>query len=150
MTPAIVTQKIPAMSESAIDAVRAMEHAARQLPQVRMTTHHLLHGGMYSRTIIIPAGVAVTGSLVKVPTALIICGHVWVYTEGDMIEINGYRVIPASSNRKTAVVAHKETAVTMIFATEAKTIEQAEAEFADDISMLASHDNENIVVITGE
>ena len=42
---------IPAMSATAIRAVRALEERLLALPQVPIETRHVLHAGMYARTI---------------------------------------------------------------------------------------------------
>ena len=47
-------------------ASRACAASCRQVP---IETRHVLHAGMYARTICIPAGVLITGALVKVADA---------------------------------------------------------------------------------
>ena len=41
-----------------------------ECPQVAIQTTHHFHAGLYSRTIRIPAGVMITGALIKIPTLL--------------------------------------------------------------------------------
>ncbi len=127
---------IPAMSEVAIEKVRALESASLTLPQVDIKTTHLIHGGMYARTIMIPAGVVITGALIKIATILIIDGDVIVYIGDDIIDMNGYNVIPAASGRKQAFLAKSDVHLTMIFPSNAVNIEQAETEFTDEVNML--------------
>ena len=92
------------------------------------------------------------GQAFKVPTVLILSGEVTVLANDRAIEIQGYQVIPASSDRKQAFVAHTNTELTMIFATAATTVEEAEAEFTSEPELLASRQSSalNVTIITGE
>lgn len=138
------------MTQAAIDMVRALERANAEREQVELAVDHVLHGGLYTRTVLIPAGVLLTGALIKVPTTLVIDGDVTVFN-GREIRWTGRNVVPASAGRKVAFVAHADTMLSMIFATEATTVEDAEREFTDEWEMLASHKSEfNSVLITGE
>lgn len=150
---AITENRIPAMSQCAIDKVRALEAcSAALLPQVNIATSHVLHAGVYSRTVMIPAGVMITGALIKINTTLLICGHVHVFLDDETVEINGYRVLAASAHRKQAFVAVTDTYLTMLFATAAKTVQQAEDEFTDEPHILMSRtvDAINSILVTGE
>lgn len=149
---AIPHKAIPAMTEEAIDKVRDLEATCLTLPQEKIVTHHVLHGGMYSRTITIPAGILLTGALIKIPTMLIVEGDAVVYLGDNSVELTGYNVLPASANRKQAFAAKTDTNLTMIFPTNAKTVEDAEAEFTDQADMLFSRlsAETNKIVITGE
>lgn len=149
----IADSGIPAMSARAIDKVRELTEIVKAAPQYALETNHIIHGGMYSRTITMPAGHVLTGSLVKVNTLLIINGHVTAYL-GDIgsAEFNGYGVVPASAGRKQAFISHTDTDITMVFATEATSVEEAEAELTDEADMLVSRSDtgSNKVLITGE
>lgn len=142
---------LPASTAKAIAVVREIERTVQSVPQVPILTHHVLHGGMYSRTICIPAGVVLTGALIKVPTTLIISGCATVLV-GDAEEalVEGYQVFAASAGRKQAFIAHTDTYLTMSFPTQAVTIEQAEEEFTDEADQLFSRSGVNSIVITGE
>jgi hypothetical protein len=129
---------IAAMSETAIDQVARLEAASLQRPQVLIRTGHVLHAGVYARTVLVPAGVLITGVLVTIPTLLIVCGHATVFVDGGPVELQGYHVVTAEAYRKQAFVAHADTHLTMIFATDAATVEEAEAEFTDEVEMLQS------------
>lgn len=121
------------------------------MKQVSISTDHVLHGGIYTRTIFVPAGVMITGALIKIPTTLTISGKVvLVVGEGERIEIDGFAVLPASTGRKTVFLAHSNTHISMAFATEAQSVEEAENEFTDEADLLKSHDNTNFVTVTGE
>lgn len=148
---AVIGNSIPAMSKMAIEKVRELELMALQMPQEDINTSHVIHGGMYARSIIIPAGVMVTGALIKIATMLIVHGHVIVYIGDDSIELNGYNVLPASANRKQAFLAKSDTYMTMIFPSDAETIKDAEEQFTDEVNRLISRNcGDNHIVVTGE
>ncbi|THF64465.1 hypothetical protein E6O51_03165 [Pseudothauera rhizosphaerae] len=126
------------MSGEAVAKVRRLERITSAMPQVEIDTRHLFHAGMYARTIHIPAGVCLTGALIKRATLLIFSGRATVFAGGEVIDLIGYHVIPASAHRKQVFLAHEDTDLTMIFPTEAGTVEAAEAEFTDEAELLLS------------
>lgn len=140
------------MSEREIDNVRQLEALSLAQPQVPIMTDHVIHGGMYCRTVFIPAGVMITGALIKVATILIVHGNAVVYIDGGPMEVTGYNVVPASAGRKQAFVAREDTWLTMVFPSKAKDVDEAEREFTDENDLLASHFDPalNRVTITGE
>lgn len=144
--------KINAMSVSAIAKVNALIEVVKDMPQELIKTHHVIHGGMYARTVLIKAGCVAAGSLMKVPTILVINGDVTVFGDGDSFRLTGFNVLPASAHRKQAVFANEDTAVTMLFTTKVKTIAEAEDEFTDEADQLMSRkaEAENFINITGE
>lgn len=148
--PALLDKRIPAMTQGAIDRVRAFEAQALALPQVDIATHHVIHGGMYARTICIPAGVVLTGAQIKLATVLIVSGHVRVTVGEETRELEGYHVLAASAGRKQAFLALADTHLTMVFPSRAACVEDAEREFTDESDRLFSRHGENEVVITGE
>lgn len=151
MSRLAVTQgRIPTMTSEAIEKVAAMEKLSLQLPQVDIETSHILHGGMYARSIMIPAGVMLTGALIKIATILIVSGDVIAYIGDETIELTGYNVLPASANRKQAFVAKTDVYMTMIFASNALSVAQSEEQFTDDANRLLSRQMNNKVTITGE
>ena len=100
----------------------------------------------------VPAGVLMTGALVKRATILIISGCMRVRIGDETVDVDGYHVFAGSAHRKQAGLAITDTWVTMLFATEADSIEEAECEGTDDAEKLFSR-KENAVndfVITGE
>lgn len=144
--------RILAMSAQAIGKVRQVETRTRDLPQVPIRTNHVIHAGIYSRTIMVPAGVFITGAEIKRSTMLNICGRVIVYIDGKAAEFTGAHLLACSPGRKQAFLAIDDTHLTMSFATKARTIAEAEAEFTDEAELLISrHQPElNQTIITGE
>jgi hypothetical protein len=135
---------IAPMSSAAIAKVRALEAQALKLPQVPIETTHVLHAGLYARTIKIQAGVMITGVLIKIPTLLIVSGKVLMYSEGGAREISGYHVLQAAAGRKQSFVALEDSDMTMLFATRARTVAEAEAAFTDETDALLSRRPANI------
>ena len=142
---------VSAMPQSAITDVIALEDEVLKLPQVDIKTQHSFHAGMYARTIMIPAGVILTGSLIKIATILVINGDAIVYTADGPVHISGYNVMLCSEGRKQAFLAHEDTFLTMIFPSSATTVEEAEFEFTDEAHRLSSRrdDATNIIVTEG-
>lgn len=129
---------IPAMTSSAIDKARAFEAENAQRPQVDLPVDHVLHAGLYARTVKLPPDGVMTGALIRIATLLIVRGDVVAYLGGGAIRLQGYHVLPAEAGRKQVFVAVKETHLTMIFPTAAKTVAEAEAEFTDEAHLLQS------------
>lgn len=127
---------IAAMSAAAIDRVRQLETLASALPQVAIATDHVFHAGLYARTVKVPAGVVITGVLIKIPTLLIVHGDAIVHVDDGPLELHGYTVLPASAGRKQALLALTDTHLTMVFATAASDIDAAEQEFTDELDKL--------------
>ena len=138
------------MSDMAIDRVRQFDAILKTMPQVDIETSHVIHAGMYSRTIMIPAGTILTGVLIKIATIVIISGDVTAYIDGKPVEFHGYNILAASAKRKQAFLAHTDTHVTMIFPSSAVSIDEAEEQFTDEFDLLMSHHCDNKINITGE
>lgn len=150
----IVAHKhIPAMSAPSVQKVRDLEAELLKLPQGQYDTNHVLHAGMYARTLITPPYTLITGALIKIPTILITHGEITAYVGDGNVRLHGYNVLPASAGRRQAVFSHDTDAYyTMIFPTTHKTVEDAEKQFTDEYNLLASHRDEkfNYTVVTGE
>ena len=143
---------VPGMSEQAIARSRQMEEVNWVQPQLPIETQHLFHAGLYARTVHLSTGTLITGALIKRATLLIISGDVLVYVGEASVRLVGYRTLAASANRKQVFFALAPTDMTMLFATEAKTVEEAEAEFTDEVELLLTRREPglNHVLITGE
>jgi hypothetical protein len=119
--------------------------------QVPIVTDHVLHAGMYSRTITMPPYTPLVGALIKIPTLVITVGDGCVYVDGEWKIVRGYRVIPGCKGRKQAFFSIGPLIITMIFPTSAKTVQEAEEEFTDEHELLLSRRQDlNTVTTTGE
>lgn len=131
-------KSLPAMTGDAVDQSRQVEARMLGMPQIELPVSHSLHAGMYHRTITIPAGVAITGALIKLPTLLIVDGDCEVFTGNDVSTLEGHHVLQCQPHRKQVFLAHSDTHLTMIFPTTAATVEEAENEFTDEAARLQS------------
>ena len=144
---------LPAMSDEAVANVRALESLLLQCEQEPMPTHHLIHAGLYARTICLRAGVMLTGALIKLATVLVVHGDATAYIGGQSVRLTGYHVMPASAGRKQAFFAHADTHITMLFPTDVQTVQQAEQEFTDEYERLMTYQQAyqgDEITITGE
>lgn len=136
-----------------LERIHKASERIREAEQIPIVTEHVLHGGMYARTITVPPKRVLEGAFIKVPSIVITvgCGAVLA---GERFELfAGIQVRPASAGRKQIFVSADDQplVITMIYATTAKTIEDAEAQFTDDADLLLSRQfDANIVVVTGE
>lgn len=132
------TAQIPSMTDEQIAKVFELEKAMSEFPQSHLETHHLIHAGMYVRTIYVPAGSMFTSVTVKIPTVLTVCGDCTVYLGDSSVRVTGYNVFPAAANRKQAYLAHGDTAISMAFPTQVRTVDAAELESVADPALLAT------------
>lgn len=143
---------IPAMLDDQVEQAQQAEDFIRdKLTRVTCCTEHTIHDGIYSRTLFMPAGSIVAGVLIKVPTTLILSGKMVVYVGEDTRHIDGYNVLTTMGNRKQVVYAIEDSYATLLFKTNAKTVEEAERDMTDEYDKLMSHDEDsiNLINITG-
>lgn len=152
MSDVALISHIPPLSEQGLARVRELEAMVLQAPQTTIPTSHVFHAGVYARTITVPAGSVLTGALIKCATVLILNGHAIVYLGDGSAEFRGYHVLPAMAGRKQALIALEDTDMTMIFATDVKTVQEAEDAFTDEVDRLFSRapGAVNTLVMTGE
>lgn len=152
MTPslALAGAMVPATTAEALETIAGVESKMRAMPQIELCTEHILHAGMYARTVRMAARVAVVTVFIKVPTMLILNGSCRLYAGDSWRDFEGYNVLPASAGRKIICITATPTEATMLFPTRAKTVEEAEREFTSDPEMLLSRQSVNdLVMITG-
>ena len=118
---------------------------------VPIYTEHLIHAGMYSRTITMPPGVKLIGALMKIPTIVTVVGTALVLVGKEVAEIEGYAVLPGSAGRKQIFISKGSVIISMTFPTSARTVQEAEREFTDEYDILLSNRQDlNRVEITEE
>lgn len=127
---------IPPMTGDMIDKVRQVEHLAKRYPQLKIPVQHYLHGGIYVRTVTLPAGIMITGAHIVVETNLVVSGHAMVHTGEQWVECQGYKVMPAAANRKQIFVAISDVNLTMFFPTSAENVRDAEEQFTNEAHLL--------------
>lgn len=134
-------QQLSSMGSSQIthpqlEAVRRVEQALMQLPQVNLRTTHQVFGGMYARTIYIPAGTMLTGALTNKDNICIVCGDITVTMQEGPVRLTGFHVLAANAGAKRAGYAHADTTWTTIWTTDLLDITAIEDEMTNESAML--------------
>lgn len=148
---AVLGKAIPPATEAMLQKIAVVEGRVRSCPQIDPPMEHVLHGGMYARTCRLAANVIIVSVFIKVPTVVIVNGSCYMLAGDKWHALDGYNVLPASPGRKSIFVTLTETEITMLFPTDAKTVEEAEAQFTDEAENLLSrqsHEND-LVLVTG-
>jgi hypothetical protein len=132
-----------------LNQVHALMDTCEQTPLV---TEHLIHGGMYARTIRRDFDSVTIGSLINKATILIVNGSCSLLVGDKRMDLTGYNVLAGMPGRKSFSWAHGPVEMTMIFATSARTVEEAENEiFAEAGQLLSRRMGENDkITITGQ
>jgi len=117
-------------------SINEFEAMLLQLPQVDLPITHTLSGGMYARTMSIPAGVAVTGATHKKDHLCVIVGDISATTDNGVERLTGYNVIAAKAGIKRAVFTHSDTTWTTICKTDLVCIEDIEEELVEESDRL--------------
>lgn len=150
---AIIGQMLPAVSPESLERIIEAEGKLYERPQVEIPIEHILHGGMYARTCRLPGQFCIVGTLIKVATIVIVNGDTLIYSGDKWQHLTGFQVMPAAAGRKCIFATIAPTEITMMFPTKAKTVEEAEAEFTDEIGKLQTtrrkHEGD-LITITGE
>jgi hypothetical protein len=142
LEPAQTGVRISASSPDVLKAIYAAQALVSSGPQAEVETTHVLHAGMYARTVRVPAGVRAVGTLIKIPTLLIVQGDMDMWSGEDWLEIRGYGVLPGEAGRKALFVTRSDVWMTMLFATQAQTVDEAERECTDEYEDLITRRKE--------
>jgi hypothetical protein len=119
-------------------SVAELESLLLTVPQVDLSTSNLIHAGMCSRTIFIPAGVMLTGALTNIDNICITSGDITVTTDEGTVRFTGYHVLPATKGNKRAGIAHADTYWTTVWKTDLTDITDIEDEMTSESDMLQS------------
>jgi hypothetical protein len=146
------TAALTPASRDTLDKLARVHEALLMVEQVPIATEHILHGGMYTRTIRLRPGIVMMGSLIRRATVLIVNGSASVLAGDDRIDLEGYNVLPGCAGRKQLFLTRGAVEMTMIFATQAQSVEDAEDEvFAEAEFLMSRKDGSgDTVTITGE
>ena len=118
------------------ERVAALEEEVLKLPQIDLQTTHVIHGGIATRTIFIPAGTVITGALTNLDNVCILCGDITVTTDKGAKRLTGFHVIPAGSGFKRAGYAHSDTYWSTSWKTDLTNIEEIENEMTNECAKL--------------
>ena len=121
--------------------MQKLEEAIFDAPQVDLGTQHCLSGGMYARTITIPAGTVLTGATHKTDHINIVYGDITVTTDDGVKRLTGYHVLPTKAGSKRAGFAHKDTMWTTVCKTDLCVIEDIEDELVEESGKLQTRQN---------
>lgn len=141
---------LPPTPPAVIERIREVESRMREFDQAELWTEHVLHAGLYARTLRLPASCLIVSVLVKIPTMLCVHGRAWVFAGEIWQRIDSYQAFPAMGGRKQIYLTETPTEITMLFRTGARTVAEAEAEFTDEADSLLSRGQDNsLTTITG-
>jgi hypothetical protein len=150
--PLPITAALTPPSQATLEKLARAQELILAQPQVPVATEHLLHGGMYARTIRLIPGEWMIGSLIRLATTLIVHGDCTVVIGDETLDLSGYNVIPGCAGRKQLFLTHSVVEMTMIFPTSSTTIEEAENEiFSESEQLMSRKDNSmDTIVVTGQ
>ena len=127
-----VVEHEPTMREK----VQRLEELLLQRPQVDLRTTHVLSGGVYARTITIPAGVCLTGASHKKDHVCVVQGDITVLTDEGPRRLTGQHVLATKAGMKRAGVAHAPTTWTTLCRTDLTDLHEIEAELVEEPEQL--------------
>jgi len=147
-----ITAALVPPSPEMLQAIERIHERVLACPQCEIATEHLIHGGMYARTIRLVPGTKMVGSLIRHATILIIQGDCSVLIGDQRIDLTGYNVIPGCAGRKQFFVTLGPVEMTMIYPTSAWTVEEAEDDIFVEADQLVSRrdSSRDQVTITGQ
>lgn len=93
------------------DNILKWEDYALTRPQVDIPIKHHIHGGMYIREAVIPAGLVITGQIYLFDHFdIMVSGDITVSTDtGETKRLTGYNLFEGLSGKKRAGYTHEET-----------------------------------------
>lgn len=121
-----------------LEDVRELEAIMAPFSQTDVRIEHLVHGRMYARTALIPAGQALVGALTSADNICVVCGDITVTTDAGVRRITGYEVLPAMAGRKRVGVTHADTWWTVFFQTDLKDVEAIENSITSEPEQMLS------------
>lgn len=111
------------------DKVWALEETMLNMPQIEIPIEHTIHGGIYVRKGVIPAGVAVTGEVYKNDhIVFVVSGDHSFTTDSGVKRVQGPCIFTAKAGAKRAGYSHTDTVWMTIHKTDKTTIEEIEDE----------------------
>ena len=113
------------------DAIERLVDAMQGMPQLDLHTEHVINGGMYARTITIPAGATLVGAAHKTDHINVVDGDITVSTEHGRVRLTGHHVLATPAGTQRSGFAHAETVWTTIVRTDLTTVEAIENEVVE-------------------
>lgn len=134
----LVIVDIPSNTQEELEILNRGVAEMQACEQVEIETKSTIHAGIYCRTCKVPKGVAIAGALIKIPTIIHVVGDFSMTVGGKSARYAGYHIFKAAAGRRQFFLAHEDTFISMTFATQAKTLDEAEKEFTDEFNQLLS------------
>jgi hypothetical protein len=130
----IPPRRLPARTTR--EKVERLEQHLLQYPQVDLKTQHCLSGGVYARSITLPADTIITGAVHKHDHIVIVTGDITVTTEDGPRRFTGQHVFPVAAGSKRAGFAHAETVWTTVHSTNKTSPEDIEDDLVEEADRL--------------
>lgn len=126
---------VPGLTES-LPTQRQMyqiEDELKKLPQADFSLINRFADGLYARQVTIKKGCLLTSKIhLKEHFAFILTGEIDVWTDQDFQRIKAPCILTTKPGTKRVLYAREETVWITVHATEAKTVEDAEAELVSN------------------
>lgn len=119
-----------------VDKVKMLEEEILKAPQVDLKTTHAISGGIYARTMYVPAGTVLTGALHKKDHINIFVGDFTVSSKAGVSRYTGHFVVECKAGEKRAIIAHSDGVWTTLVRTDLTDIEAIEDESVEDSEKL--------------
>lgn len=119
-------------------SARQVANLLSGLDQIPVRIEQFIHAGVYCRTAYMPANSIVVGVKIVIPTLLVIHGDTEVDTGDGIIRLVGHHHLMGAAGRQQVFRTYTDTVVTMMFHTEAKTVQEAEEEFTREAHLLTT------------
>jgi len=128
----------PAPSPKTLNSIMRLQEVMATLPQIDLPTEHLIHGGMYARTIRRDLDSVTIGSLINKATILIVNGSCSMLIGDRRVDLEGYNILDGMPGRKSFSIARGPVEMTLICPTSATTVAEAENEIFAEAGQLVS------------
>lgn len=135
--------ELPVSDSATEQNIERIKEALNHFEPAEIKTEHFLHGGLYVRTCYHPKGSVLLGALIRVPTVLIVDGSVDIRSGEAVVEVRGHAVLRGVPGRRALVVTYEDSKATMVFRTDAKTVEEAEEEMTAEYEQLLTRREKN-------
>jgi mannose-6-phosphate isomerase-like protein (cupin superfamily) len=116
------------------DAVQRMKAEMLTMPQMELETYHFWADGMYARMLPRPRGATIVGRVHKKEHFYIVMSGAVRITNGEdeAVDVVAPAVLVSRPGTQRAVVALEDSVCMTVHRTEAKTVEDAEADLVEE------------------
>lgn len=129
-------ETLAVLSNPSAESIDRYESYLYKLAQVDFQTTHTISGGLYSRTIFIPAGVSLVGATHSKDHVNVMVGDITVTTDTGMKRITGFNVFPTKAGMRRVGYAHSDTYWTSVIRTDETELSKIEEDITPDSQKL--------------